>query len=112
LQLSKALEANPDEVCTIYRMSGGRRRQRGIDGDGEVLNLYQGAAPVQPRELRGSVYPGDQAVRDDDNVSIQIHTLDLTREGAVAAENVPVIAVWVPARLGRAWIAQEPQVQS
>jgi len=112
LQISKALEANPNELCTIYRMSGGRRRERGVDEDGEVLNLYQGEAPVQPREQRGTVYPGDRRIRDEDNVSIQIHTLNLTREGAVVAENVPVLAVWVPARLARAWIAQEPQVQS
>ncbi len=112
LQLSKALDANPDEVCAVYRMSGGRRRQRGVDGDGEVLNLYQGEAPVQPREQRGRVYPGDRRIREDDNVSIQIHSLDLTREGVVVAESVPIIAVWVPARLARGWIAQEPQVQS
>ncbi len=111
LQISKALEANPDEVCTIYRMSGGRRRERGVDEDGEVLNLYQGEAPVQPRDQRGTIYPGDRRVRDDDNISVQIHTLNLTREGALVAENVPVLAVWVPARLARAWIAQEPQVQ-
>lgn len=110
LQISKALEDNRDEVCAIYRMSGGRRRERGVDEDGEVLNLYQGEAPVQPREQRGTVYPGDRRIRDDDNVSIQIHTLNLTREGVVVAENVPVLAVWVPARLARAWIAQEPQV--
>lgn len=112
LQISKALETNPDEVCTIYRMSGGRRRDRGVDEDGEVLNLYQGEAPVQPRDQRGTVYPGDRRIRDDDNVSIQIHTVNLTREGTVVAENVPVVAVWVPARLARAWVAQEPQVQS
>lgn len=113
LQISKAIEANPDEVCTIYRMSGGRRRERAVDEDGEMsTNLYQGAAPVYPKELRGTVYPGDQLIRDQDNVTIQIHTLNLTREGPVVAENVPVLAVWVPARLGRAWIAQEPQVQS
>lgn len=110
LQLSKALEANPDEICAVYRMSGGRRRQRGVDEDGEVLNLYQGEAPVQPREQRGSVYPGDRRIRDDDNVSIQIHALDLTRESVLVAENVPVIAVWVPSRLARAWIVQEPQI--
>jgi hypothetical protein len=111
LQISKALEANPDEVCTIYRMSGGRRRERGVDEDGEVLNLYQGEAPVQPREQRGTIYPGDRRIRDNDNISIQIHTLNLTREGEVVAENVPVLAVWVPARLARAWIAQETQAQ-
>jgi hypothetical protein len=111
LQLSKALEQNPNEVCTVYRMSGGRRRQRGIDGDGEVANLFQGEAPVQPRALRGTVYPGDRNIRDNDNVSVQIHTLDLTRDDVVVVENVPAVAVWVPARLARAWVAQEPQVQ-
>jgi hypothetical protein len=111
LQISKALEANPNEVCSIYRMSGGRRRERGVDEDGDVLNLYQGEAPVQPRDQRGTVYPGDRRIRDHDNISVQIHSLNLTREGVVVAENVPVLAVWVPARLARAWIAQEPQVQ-
>ena len=94
-------------------MSGGRGRERGIDEDGEMsTNLYQGAAPVYPKELRGTVYPGDHSIRNQDNVTIQIHTLNLTRNDAVVVENVPVIAVWVPARLARAWIAQEPQVQS
>jgi hypothetical protein len=62
-------------------------------------------------DQRGSIYPGDRAVRDDQNVSVQIHTLDLTRDNNVVAENVTVVAVWVPARLARAWLAQEPQVQ-
>jgi hypothetical protein len=112
LQLSKALEDDPNEVCTIYRMSGGRRRQRGVDESGEVTNLYQGEVPVFPKERRGEVYPGDRAIRDpDDNVTIQIHTLDLTRDDGIIAHNVPVLAVWVPARLARPWIAQEDQPQ-
>ena len=111
LQLSKALEDNPDEVCTVVRMSPAARRRRGIDENGEVTNLFQGAAPVQPRERRGEVYPGDQAIREDGEVTIQIHTLDLSREeGGAQREvmrDVPVIAVWVPARLARGWLDQE-----
>lgn len=109
LQLSKALEENPDETCTIYRMSPARRRRREIDKNGEVKNLYQGQFPVHPRERRGEVYSGDHAIRDDDNVTVQIHTLDLKREKQEVAENVPVLAIWVPARLARAWIVQENQ---
>ena len=116
LQLSKALEDNPDEVCTVFRMSPRSRRRRGVDEDGEVTNLFQGAAPVQPRERRGEVYPGDSAIREDGIVTIQIHTLDLTRdEGGtqrVIMENVPVIAVWVPARLARGWVNQDQPGQA
>lgn len=110
LQLQKALEANPREVCTIYHMSAGRRRQRGVDDTGEVTNLYQGANPVNPREQRGRIYPGDQAMRSPNEVTIQIHTLNLTRNDSVVAENVPVLAVWVPGRLAEGWLVQEPQI--
>ncbi|MCC6486914.1 MAG: alpha-1,4 polygalactosaminidase [Candidatus Hydrogenedentes bacterium] len=112
LQLSKALDDDPEETCAVYRMSPTQRRQRGVDDNGEVTNLFQGEAPVSPRERRGEIYPGDRAVRDNDRVTIQIHTLDLTQgdEGRgnrrVVMENVPIIAVWVPARLARGWLDQ------
>jgi hypothetical protein len=110
LQLVRALEDNPNEVCRVYRMSPLQRRQRGVGDDGEVTNLFQGEAPVFPVERRGEVYPGDRSISDPGNVTIQLHTLDLVRNGAVVAQNVPVAAVWVPARMARAWLAQELQV--
>lgn len=109
LQLSKALEENPDEVCTIYKISPVTGRSRGIDKNGEVSNLFQGEAPVNPRERRGEVYPGDRAIRDSGNVTIQIHTLSLRQGDQVVAEKVPVLAVWIPSRLARAWITQDQQ---
>lgn len=106
LQLSRALEKNHDECCTVYRMSTTVRRQRGVDENGEVTNLFQGEAPVYPRERRGEVYAGDRALRDQDAVTVQIHKLDLTQENSVIMENVPVVAVWVPNRLARPWLSQ------
>jgi hypothetical protein len=111
LQLMRAVEDDPNETCRLYRMSAGQRRRRGIDDDGEVTNLYQGAFPVFPPNQRGQIYPGDREIRDNQNVTVQIHMLDLTRNDNVVAHNVPVIAVWVPARLARPWLAQEPQLQ-
>jgi hypothetical protein len=117
LQLRKALEENPMEVCSVYRMSPARRRRRSIDENGEVPNLYQGEAPVYPRERRGEIYPGDRAIREDDLVTVQIHSLDLTREtegreSRVIKENVRVIAVWVPERLARGWLVQRQPGQA
>ena len=112
LQLSRALERDADELCTVYRMSPVTGRERGVDANGEVTNLFQGRAPVEPRERRGEIYPGDHAIREEGLVSVQIHMLSLTREGHVVNENVPVIAVWVPARLAIGWIEQEQPVQA
>ena len=112
LQLSRALEINPDEFCTVYRMSPATGRERGVDASGEVTNLFQGQAPVDPPEQRGDVYPGDRAIREDDQVSVQIHTLSLTRDRIVIDENVPVLAVWVPARLAVGWIDQDQPGQA
>ncbi len=111
LQLSKALEEDSEERCTIYQMSPGAKRQRGVANDGEISELFQGAAPVSPIERRGEVYPGDRALHDDNTVSIQIHTLDLTQQNNIVKESVPVIAVWVPERLGTPWIYQDQPVQ-
>lgn len=107
LQLSRALDEDPDLRCTVFQMSPGVQRTRGIDENGEVTNIFQGAAPVYPRERRGEVYPGDLEMRDENTVGVQIHRLALTREDAVVMDDVPVIAVWVPAQLARGWVAQE-----
>ncbi len=107
LQLALALEANPAEVCTVFQMSPAVRRERGVDENGEVTYLFQGEAPVNPRERRGEVYPGDRAIYDSGTVTVQIHTLDLTRNNSVIKRGVAVVTVWVPARMVRSWISQD-----
>jgi hypothetical protein len=111
LQLSKALEDDPDEISTVYRMSPAETRRRGVDDNGEVTSLFQGKAPVYPRDRRGAIYPGDRAIRDNLNVTIQIHMLTLTRDDQPIATAVPVLAVWVPARMARAWVHQDQPPQ-
>lgn len=116
LQLGRAIEENPNEVCTIYRMSPGATRRRHIDEDGQISNLFQGEAPTFPREQRGTVYPGDRNIRGENQVTVQIHTLTLlqgagsdTRE---VMRGVPVLAVFVPARMATAWISQHQPSQA
>lgn len=111
LQLSRALENEPDEQCVVYMISPMTGRRRGIDSNGEVINLFQGQAPVNPPARRGEVYPGDRAIREDGLVTVQIHKIDLTQNGEVVSENVPVLAVWIPARLAVGWIDQDQPAQ-
>ena len=107
LQLSRALENEPEEQCTVYRMSPDKRRHRRVFPDGKISNLFQGEAPPAPPERRGQVYPGDRALYTPDTVTVQIHTLDLTVERQVVKSSVPVIAVWVPERLEVPWVSQD-----
>jgi hypothetical protein len=108
LQLAHAIEQNPAETCTIYKMSPNYSRERGIDDRGRVKNLFQGAAPVNPPDRRGSVYPGDREIHEPNSVTIQIHVLSLTQDNqdVIVARDVPVVAVWVPSRMAIPWIVQ------
>ena len=106
LQLRRALDENDSETCRVYRISPGTKRTRSVMGNGEIRNLFQGAFPVDPPEERGTVYPGDRWIRDEDRVTVQIHLVDLTQDEEVVAERVPVVAVWIPKRLGGSWIIQ------
>lgn len=115
LQLGRALEDNPQELCSVYRMSPGATRKRHVDEDGQISNLYQGEAPTFPRDQRGTVYPGDRGIRGIDQVTIQVHTLILTQgedaDEREVAYGVPVLAIFVPARMARTWISQYQPVQ-
>jgi len=53
------------------------------------------------------------AILDDGTITIQIHTVSLTRDDTTVMKDVPVLAVWVPARMAREWIDRHhlPQAQ-
>jgi hypothetical protein len=107
LQVKEYLDANPEAVCCVYRMSPMATRHRGLNEDDEIANLFQGADPVSPPERRGSIYPGDNRVKAPHGMTIQIHNLVIEREGQAILTNVPTLAVWVPREMGRAWLVQE-----
>ena len=107
LQLSRALENEPDERCTVYRMSHDKTRRRRVSPNGKIINLFQGEAPPNPPERRGQVYPGDRKLYTPDTVTVQIHVLEVTRARRKIKSSVPVIAVWVPERLALPWVSQD-----
>jgi len=110
LQLSHALANDPNETCTIFRMSPNHPRKRRVKNNGSISELFQGQFPVEPVEKRGEVYPGDRYIHDTDKVTLQIHQLVLNDEGETVAENVPVIAIWIPNRLGVGWVIQPQEI--
>ena len=109
MQLSRALDDNSMEKCTVYRMSPDFDRARTIDDHGEVLNIFQGAFPVNPKKDRGKIYPGDREIHEATDVTIQVHIIDLKHKDKdkVIFEKVPVIVAWIPSRMSLPWITQE-----
>ncbi len=100
------LKKRPAATAAVYQMAaqrsplpGGGRRRRQIDESARIVNLFQGAAPVEPARLRGSVYPGDRLIHAGEAVTVQIHDLDLTDAAEppqLRRGHVPAVAVWVP----------------
>lgn len=107
LQLTKALEDGYASHCTVYRMGleSGSRRRRDADQAGKIVSeLFQG-----PTDSSGDAhYPGDRKVRETGQVTIQIHMLDLEDKQSKEkiADDVPVVAVYLPQSLVSSWLVQ------
>ncbi len=96
--LRNYVRTHPDATCSVYEMSSGVLRERTLAEAGEIPNLFQGEAPVNPRERRGEVYPGDRNIHHAHDVSIQVHRLSLLRHETreLAFDDIVTIAVWIP----------------
>jgi hypothetical protein len=92
------LRSYPDATCTVYEISHGLSRRRTLNDAAEIPNLLQGAAPVNPPERRGEVYPGDRSIHAENEMTIQIHMLDLADHatGASLFEDILNVAIWLP----------------
>ncbi|BDA71706.1 hypothetical protein CAL7716_058720 [Calothrix sp. PCC 7716] len=100
LQVQSYLEENPDELCDIYLMDKGRKRLRSVKNMSR-LNLFQGRADSDVWDK----YPGDRQIMIKDRLTIQIHKLNVESEEKII-ENIPVISIWVPRKMGNDWISQ------
>ena len=96
------LEKNPDAVCSVYIMSGGKLRQRGVDDTGKIENLFQGPHP----NAQGAIYPGDRKIRRPDGLTIQIHRL-IIKGMEDQFTDVPTIALWLPHEMAEDLFVQD-----
>jgi hypothetical protein len=111
LLIRRLLDADPMANATVYLMSKGSTRVRSLDQKDQIDNLFQGAVPVTPKSQRGSIYPGDLRVCDEQAVSIQIHVLDLLKDGELLISGVPTVALILPDGLSADLVVQ-PQGNS
>ncbi|GCE05750.1 Z1 domain-containing protein [Dictyobacter aurantiacus] len=88
--------------CTVYLMSGGRQRRRSIDEEGKIPFVFQGPT----RGKTGERYQGDSKFYSQDEVTIQIHIINISKDDKVITENVPTIAVRLPEEMSESWIIQ------
>ena len=71
---------------------------RSVNDDEEIPTLFQGANYADAAH-RDEIYPGDERIRANQGLTIQIHTLKVRQpnRGELIADHVPAVAVWVPA---------------
>lgn len=105
LQLDKALANSAGETARVQAMRPNAQTLRSVSATGRLDSIRR---LLQGRTDATGGYPGDFQFIDRDRVSVQIHIID-TREGPtgpVTRSRVPVLAVWVPSRFNKDWLAQ------
>jgi hypothetical protein len=107
LQIREYLEDHSDATCEVYLMSGGRGRERSVNDDGEIPNLFQGANYADAAH-KVQTYPGDRAIHAPAQLTVQIHNLIVLGKGRgpMLRDNVPAVALWVPGSMSKDWLVQ------
>lgn len=107
LQLAEVLQDAQDTTCAVYLMSCGVVRERALDDSGaRIKQLFQGAYP----DRHGDIYPGDRQIRVARGLTVQVHNIAVLNDNRnVIAENVPVVALWVPREYAKAWAVQNQE---
>ena len=104
--LRRLLDSTPDAKATVYLMSKWAERERSVDARDRIVNLFQGALPVVPKSQQGSIYAGDRRLRDDTAVTIQLHNLQITKDGVTIARQIPTVAISMPEGLSADLVVQ------
>lgn len=87
----------PPEESFVYLIKKGVSRKRSLNKKHEILNLFQGKNP-RTGEV---IYPGDDKIKEENQVSVQIHNLELK---GTDYKDIVSIAVWIPERLSKSLI--------
>lgn len=108
---------HPDATCTVFLMAEANCRRRAYDPEviddegrviqrGKIRELFQGKQYAGRGDQRQETYPGDRGVRGDSGITVHMNYLDLGDANNIIAENVPHLAVWIPASMARDTLLQ------
>lgn len=106
LQIQHYLDSHPDELCDVYFLNPEEDSHRAVNpGTSQIENVFQGSnrQPGDPQ-----YYPGDRALHGADKLTVHLRRLELTESGTVIASDVPVLAIWIPAKMAQQWLVQDP----
>lgn len=96
LWLAELLAQRPDAECEVISMSSGGTRERSESAKiaGRVEQLFAGRRP----KTGPAKYPGDQKLRDESVVTVQVHRLDIKpdKNSDPVHRDVPALAVHLP----------------
>ena len=102
--IDRYLAENQHGACTVYRMRPAAATRR-LVRDGRIVNLFQGAYPVDTRD----VYAGDRELRDAP-VTVQLHTVTLRAgreaDSPLVAEDVKFATIWTAPHVRQDLIVQ------
>lgn len=104
-QTAAMLEANRQATATVVRMSvaSPTNRIRSTDIHNSLKNLLQGSN-AGSRDGQNGPYPGDSKIIAAKGLTVQIHTLDVTRNDQSILTNVPTLVLASSQRTG--WVTQ------
>lgn len=103
ITLGAALHQDPGATAAVYRMRPEAASRREINQDGTIGNFLQGRTATADG---GTSYPGDGFFKSDRQLTIQLHSFDLTIDQKIVASSAPVITWHVPGSLAKAWLVQ------
>jgi hypothetical protein len=96
---------NPTATCTVFLMAEGNVRRRDYQDD-QIVQLFQGRQYAQINGVSAISYPGDREIRGASGITVQMGYLDLGQPNSLVAQNVPYLAVWMPANTARDTLTQ------
>ena len=104
------LAASADAQASVYMMSGLSSRSAGHGTRDRTVTGDNAVQPFQgPNPANGSRYPGDRRIHAPDRVTLQIHNINLRDPNGTDRQNLPVLAVWVPANMRKGVFFENPR---